>query len=250
MQKNIYKLRYSERFPHLDEWRFYFNNMSTKFIDLTGKRFKMLVVVKKLDNDNRNRIMWKCLCDCGRTHLVLGHSLRNGETKSCGCSSNKLMNETKTLIRGYSGHRKLIGVWENMKKRCADPKHISYKNYGARGISVCNEWLVFGNFIKWALVNGYREKLEIDRVNNDGNYCPENCEWVTKTQNLSHTRKTNNLIINGESKRVDDWAVLINSDNVVIYGWFKRGKEYTKLKFENRLNIEINEICRQKGNLI
>lgn len=117
---------------------------------------------------------------------------------------------------GYSRHGGLYTVWISMKARCGHRHNSNYHNYGGRGIGVCNEWKVsFPVFRQWAISNGYGEGLQLDRIDNDGNYCPENCRWVTPSQNSRNTRRTKKIRAFGETKSVVEWAndprCLVNS---------------------------------------
>lgn len=176
-----------------------------KFRDLTGLRFGRLTVIKQYSN-NHGQIKWLCRCDCGGTTTVLGGHLITGHTKSCGC----LERETKATQQGLRvKYPKLYRVWSHMKSRCENPKDKSYKGYGARGIAVCKEWQTLRNFIEWALNNGYKENLTLDRINNDGNYEPCNCRFTdVKTQ--SNNRRSNRYeTYNGETHTVAEWADIL-----------------------------------------
>ena len=133
-----------------------------------------------------------CRCDCGTTATTLGADLRKGKTVSCGCyrlecvKRPKKHGETKTRV---------YRTWKAMRRRCRNPKATGYKNYGGRGISVCAEWESFTVFRDWALANGYRDDLSIERINVDGNYEPANCTWanaVTQAGNRNYTKKDAN----------------------------------------------------------
>ena len=121
--------------------------------------------------------------------------------KSCGC----LKHETKPKLRhGYS-HSPLYAVWQNMRQRCTDPRAINYADYGGRGITVCAEWQTFDGFLEWAK-DGYRLGVFIDRIDNDGGYSPDNCRWVTRTENNRNRRSTVRVTAFGETKLVIEWA--------------------------------------------
>ena len=155
--------------------------------DLTGKKFGRLTVLRKADNKGHG-IEWLCQCDCGNQTVVRSDRLVTGHCTSCGCYS-------KELKRNYShGMYKtpLYKVWCSMKQRCNSPKFKQYKDYGGRGIKICDEWNDkhgFTKFSKWALSHGYEHGLEIDRIDNNGNYEPSNCRFVTHRENMQNRRR-------------------------------------------------------------
>lgn len=119
-------------------------------------------------------------------------------------------------IHGLSRHQ-LYGVWSTMKARCANTKNKKYPRYGGRGITVCEEWQTFEPFYEWAMANGYRNNLTIDRIDNDGDYCPENCRWVTLQKQANNTSKTIKIEFNGETKTLSEWAEIIGVDRVCLW---------------------------------
>lgn len=177
------------------------------FIDLRGQTFNKLYVLEDEDYLIKNgRTYFLCQCECGsEPKFVQSYYLKTGHTKSCGC----LKHEEKVFTHGLTKTR-LYKIYHMMKRRCYKAQDNSYKNYGGRGISICEEWLNeqngFVNFYNWSMENGYQENLTIDRKDNNGNYKPDNCRWVTiKTQ--SNNRRSNNLItIDGITKNITQWA--------------------------------------------
>ncbi len=168
-------------------------------IDLTGKRFGRLTVIEKSESKN-GFASWLCECDCGEKCVVCGRALRIGKTKSCGC----LRRETTAKTRKKHGKKnsRLYRIWTAMKARCTNPQNKRYIHYGGRGIKVCSEWMnSFEAFYEWAMENGYkpdakRGECTIDRINNDGDYCPANCRWATTAEQNQNKRVPNGMKIN------------------------------------------------------
>ena len=164
-----------------------------KFIDLTGKIFGYLKVLEKSFIKNKH-IYWKCQCRCNKIVHILGTSLKGGKTKSCGCYKQENNIGKRRFKHGQSnGKNPLYGVWNSIKQRIFNPNHKDYHNYRGRGIKICKEWLDdYKIFYSWAISNGYQKGLEIDRIDNDGNYEPDNCKWSTRTeQALNKQQKSN-----------------------------------------------------------
>lgn len=162
----------------------------SKLIDRTGIKYGKLTVLKKIKSDNKNTF-WKCICECGRETIVSASHLQSGHTKSCGkCSRNG--NNNPAYKHGLRHHR-LYNIFSGMKDRCYNKNNKRYKNYGGRGIEICQEWLKdFVNFYNWSIANGYKDNLTIDRIDNNGNYEPANCRWISiQAQNWNTSRTKN-----------------------------------------------------------
>lgn len=156
-------------------------------IDLRGQRFGRLVVIEIAEARNNKRL-WQCRCDCGKEIVTVGGNLRQGHSKSCGCLNRELQISRPTT-HGMTG-TPLFSVWKGMLTRCRNRNYAGFKNYGGRGIKVCDRWQEFANF-KQDVGDGYSPGLTIDRINNDGDYEPGNCRWITKQQQSANRRSGN-----------------------------------------------------------
>lgn len=164
--------------------------MSNK-IDMTGRVIGRLLVIEECGRDSRGEVLWRCRCECGNEVIVSGYHLRSENTTSCGCYQRERTAEAHTT-HGMSKTR-LYSIWLGILERAGVTKGASEnakRFYLDRGIGVCDEWLTFENFRDWALSHGYSDDLEIDRIDNDKGYCPENCRWVSKRENANNRRNT------------------------------------------------------------
>lgn len=168
------------------------------FRDITGERFESIEVLGyagvKIHPSGQRKSMWLCRCDCGKVFVVSGNNLKRKNTTCCGC---------KRKTHGMTGSAEHV-AWVSAIQRCTNPNNPGYKNYGARGIRVCERWMSFENFI--SDMGPRPRKHSLDRIDNDGDYEPGNCRWTTnKTQHRN--KRTNSLVtIRGETKCVSEWA--------------------------------------------
>ena len=207
----------------------------TKFRDLSGCTFGDIYVNCYAGRNKIGKICYKCTCKCGTKFIVIGESLLSGKTKSCGCSKLKV----PQLLKPTHGQSKtrLYKTWKRMRQRCFNSKNPDFINYGARGITMCEEWRNldngFLNFKEWAYKNGYSDYYEehrdvyisIDRINVNGNYCPENCRWADRKIQNNNTRQNHYLQIDRWVFPMSIWSDIVKIDRDIIwnryclYGW-------------------------------
>lgn len=189
--------------------------------NLIGQRFHRLVTIERVPNRGTST-MWKCRCDCDTIVVVHSKYLRNGRTRSCGC----LRRETAAhqgRIQATHGMSKTptYQVWGAMRSRCLNPRHPRFVDYGGRGIQVCERWDSFENFL--ADMGEAPTGLELDRIDNNGNYEPSNCRWATHQQQMQNRRNGRNLTHDGRTQCITAWAREVGLTRTCITNRLKRG---------------------------
>lgn len=204
-----------------------------KLKDLTNQRFGKLTVIKR-DLTSKKGVRWICKCDCGNEKSISSHCLIEGHTKSCGCYSFRWK---ENVIRHNSQeHRKLFAVYRNIIKRCYDKEFKQYKDYGGRGIIMCDEWLKdFEKFYSWAINNGYREDLSIDRINNNGNYEPNNCRWATIEEQSNNKRSCVYVEYNNEKHTIKEWSKITGISYQTLHHRIKVNMPLEKIFYKGKL---------------
>ncbi|MFZ3172051.1 MAG: hypothetical protein WA118_08735 [Carboxydocellales bacterium] len=185
--------------------------------NLTGQKFDYLTVLYRSDdcgNGKKPVIKWECQCSCGKVIAVKSDSLLSGHTKSCGC---------RKIKHGYSHKERLYQTWQNMRRRCFDPKNNRWSHYGGRGITICPEWNDYQSFRNWAMNNGYTDDLSIDRVDVDGNYCPENCRWVNAKTQANNVSRNHILVCEGKKMTMSELAGYLGISYAALQHRVERG---------------------------
>ena len=178
-------------------------------LNLVGKKYNKLTVIKFDHVNKHGQAMWLCRCDCGNKTVVNGRNLRNNNTKSCGCLIKGASTRVGKKTHGMSKSPEFI-AWRSMKNRCTNKQCKSFKNYGGRGIKVCDRWIEsFQNFYD-DMGQRPSKKHSIDRIDNDGDYTPENCRWTTDIKQNNNLRRNVYIECDGETKTIAEWSKFLN----------------------------------------
>lgn len=187
---------------------------ANNFKDIAGQKFGRLTAIECVGTDKNKRALWKCKCECGNEVVVIGKSLRIGNTKSCGCFNIESSTDRIVKLNTKHGksHTRLFRVWTSMITRCTNPKSNNYGVYGARGITVCDEWMNdFESFYNWAMSQGYvedakRGEYTVDRIDSNKGYYPANCRLANYYQQADNRRSTRHITFNGKTMNLAEWA--------------------------------------------
>ena len=190
-----------------------------KLIDLKGKKFNRLTVLEYIGKSK-----WLCKCDCGNLTTVIAPKLKSGHTKSCGCYNKEKVSERMKEIakQNFTKHHKcshnLYIRWQAMKRRCET------EHYKKKGITICEQWESnFENFYNWAINNGYKKELSLDRINNNDGYYPNNCRWTNRITQANNTSRNIYLEYNNEIHTISEWSKISKLSYQTIIGRLKRG---------------------------
>ena len=200
-----------------------------------GKKYNRLLIIlfsdPKKRSDGRNHNMVVCKCDCGETVIVKLTYVTNNVSKSCGCHIKEVQ---KTMnIKHNLSYLPIYKIWASIKGRCCDINNSAYKNYGGRGITMCASWISSPQaFSEWAFNNNYCKGLDIDRINNNKGYSPNNCRFVTRAENCLNKRNTQIFLYKGETKPLKKWVELLNVDYQLVNKRLWRGWDYSSLEFQ------------------
>lgn len=197
-----------------------------------GDQFGRWKVVGFAGEHGHNK-KWNAQCSCGKFGRVFQSSLLSGCSKSCGCLHREISRRVCISRTKHGDSRRgkisrIRSIWGSIRRRCINPKVKAFANYGGRGIKICSEWNDYRVFKDWALRNGYQDGLTIDRINNDGDYEPRNCRWITLKLQSRNKRTTKVISYKGETKSVQEWAECIGISYKNLWARLKRWGEVEK----------------------
>lgn len=187
--------------------------------DLTGYVFGRLTVIAPTDRRVGKYVVWRCTCECGAEHSVSAGSLHNGSSRSCGCLRRDVATTSNTThgANRTRGHQS----WIQMLNRCRNPRATGFEHWGGRGITVCERWLRFENFL--ADMGPRPKGLSLERLDNNKNYEPGNCKWATRTEQCRNRSTTTSLTFQGETRCITEWARLLGMRPATLWARIKHG---------------------------
>ena len=221
--------------------------MSEKYPrDLRGFKFGRLLVIERAPAETNKNSYWRCVCDCGNETIVSRVNLRNGNTQSCGCYAKEIAKSPQRIGKIVSKRTKhggvgtpLYAVWAGIKARVGNPNAANYERYGGRGIRICPEWKNdFQSFQKWSMENGYKKGLSIDRIDNNGDYCPENCRWVDGKTQMRNRCVSKIASYHGLEKTIAEWAEISGLPYNTVWHRFDNNWPESKIFFD-----APNKVC-------
>jgi hypothetical protein len=238
-----------------------------RFVDLSGRKIGKLTIIKRNGFSPDGHIIWECKCDCGKTITRTGRNLTQAsvEPKSCGCCFvENLIGRNITRAKHLETNTRLYRIWSGMKNRCYCKAWKNYKNYGDRGICVCEEWKDdYLKFKEWALSSGYSNELTIERKDVNGNYEPDNCKWATWGEQANNKRCSHIVAHKGKTQSMAEWAKeyginygtfrdriydgfsleeAIKNENKTEHLIFFNGKKQSIIKWSKELNINYGTL--------
>lgn len=189
---------------------------------LIHKRFNMLTIVSYKKKGKYNVNYFVCKCDCGNTTEIRANHILNDNQISCGCIKRKYKDSKIGTV--------IYDTWNRMMHRCYNINNQKYPRYGARGITICDEWKnSYDEFYKWSINNGFQLGLSIDRINNDGNYEPSNCRWTTRKQQMRNTSRNRLITYQNETHSLAEWCEILNINYSTANVRLFRGKPLDKV---------------------
>lgn len=209
----------------------YLNKLRSGYI---GKKYGDITILG-YDHTEKKHTFYKCKCNCGKEFVTRLDGLKNGHTTSCGCKSDKWMSSGQMNRKHGLSNDRAYWVWTKVKARCYNSNCREYKNYGARGVKMCNEWLNPKTFIEWAYANGYdntapKGQCTLDRIDVNGNYEPSNCRFITNLDQQNNRRDCRKFEYNGEIHTIAEWSRIYNIPYPSMAAILKSGKSLDYIK--------------------
>lgn len=217
----------------------------SRFIDLTGQIFGRLTVIGYAGQTESKDSTWFCRCKCEKLTRVHGTALKSGNTTSCGCMKIEILKERR-ITHGQSGGQRTpeYNTWKAIRGRTQNPNNKRFSDYGGRGITVCARWQKFENF--FADMGVRPEGKSLDRIENDGNYCPENCRWATRVEQNNNKRNSHKFAYAGKAQNINQWANEMGMPAKALgkrlnkYGWPIEKALTTPLKINNNVKFSVD----------
>lgn len=226
--------------------------MTTRYKDIVGQKFGRLLVITRGKNSTDGKTQFVCKCDCGNTTLVRGKLLRNGRTQSCGCFRYEQLKKSITKHGGC--YTRTYSTWSSMKDRCTNPNCEQFNDYGGRGITFCDRWLKFENFL--ADMGHKPKRHTLERIDVDKGYEPTNCCWATMRQQANNKRNTVRITHNGLTQTISAWAEQLGIPRTTINLRYHKGlppeqvlapkREIEKVMFKGR-RMTWPEVAKESG---
>lgn len=195
-------------------------NYIKPFADLTGRKFGRWLVIgigHRIKNGEKWLIGWRCKCECGNEKVVTGGALRSGHSKSCGCfmrNGGSALGYSKPMTKEYK-------AWASIQERCYNPKNKRFKDYGGRGVVLCDRWRDFRNFL---IDMGHAPPgFQLERTDNDGNYEKSNCKWASRVEQGNNKRNNRRIEFDGKTQTASQWAMSLNLKVSTIYSRLDHG---------------------------
>jgi len=207
--------------------------MRKLYKNIVGQKYNRLTVIEFIESIGNKRY-WLCRCECGNTSRVETYALTSGKIKSCGCYAREF-NGKAGITHGLS-NKTIYNTWKTMLHRCENRTDKRYNNYGGRGITVCEEWHDIVKFYNWAVDNGYKEGLSIDRINGNGNYEPSNCRWATREEQANNLKSNKKYTVNGRTESIKTWGKISGIPECVISSRIRRGWDV-----EEAVTLKVNK---------
>lgn len=209
--------------------------LPNSIIEMLGKKYGKLLIQgvsykKPVFSKKENRIkkyiyFVKCKCDCGKEKIINAETIKRQKVFSCGCYIKEKLKKGLNVKHGLTNHR-LYHIWCCMKNRCYNVNYLEFKYWGGKGVSICDEWKNnFENFYNWAIDNGYKDNLSIDRIDGNKNYCPENCRWATAKEQANNQRNNKLIFYKNQTKTLAEWCNFFGvkyslvRDRIYRYNW-------------------------------